>query len=114
MVLCVVPLYAHRIYGKHLSHCAPGLCVSFFSSCFRVELNCSTIPPLYGWYGEVLICLTPVISQYLCMVFEIKFDPLSVSNSAGIPVLAVISIRQFTTVSVVTFLKAKASGHLVW
>ena len=51
MVLCVVPLYAHRIYGKHLSHCAPGLCVSFFSSCFIVELNHSTIPSVCGWYG---------------------------------------------------------------
>ena len=109
MVWCVVPLYAR----KHLSHCAPGLCVSFFSSCFRVALNRSTIPSVCGWYGEVLICLMPVISQYLCMVLEIKFDPLLVSNSSGIHVLAVTSIRQFTTVSEVTFLKAKASGHLV-
>ena len=29
---------------------------------------------------------------------EIKFDPLSVSNSSGIPVLAGFSIRKFTTV----------------
>ena len=98
MVLCVVPLYAHRIYGKHLTHCAPGLCASYFNSCFRVALNRSTIPSVCGWYGEVLICLIPVISQYFCMVLQIKFDPLSVSNSSGIPALAIISIRQFTTV----------------
>ncbi len=57
MVLCVVPLYAHRIYGKHLSHCAPGLCVSFFSSCFRVALNRSTIPSVLRmvWGGPDLL-----------------------------------------------------------
>ena len=51
--------------------------------------------------------------QYFFITLDIKLDPLSVNNSCGTPILAVTSIRQFTMVSAVAFLNAKASGHLV-
>ena len=51
--------------------------------------------------------------QYFFITLDIKLDPLLVNNSYGTPILAVNSIRQFSMVSAVTFLNAKASGHLV-
>ena len=89
------------------------VCVHFRNNLFRVALKCSTIPSVWGWHGEVLICLIPVMLQYFFITLDIKIDPLSVNNSCGTQILAVTSIRQFIMVSVVTFLNAKASGHLV-
>ena len=65
----------------------------------RVELNLSTIPSVWGWYGVVWICLVPVIAQYCFMVLETKLVPLSERISFGVPKRAVKSSRQLITVS---------------
>ena len=63
------------------------------------------------WGGSV--CFIPVTLLYCCMTFDIKFEPLSERSSSGTPIRTVTSAKKLKTVSVVTFRKAKASGHLV-
>ena len=78
-------------------------CISFLSNLFNVALNLSTIPSVWGWYGEVLICLIFVNLQYFYITFEPKFELLSDNSSLGTPIRAVTSSKQFIMVSVVTF-----------
>jgi len=84
------------------------------SDSHKVRLNLSTMPFVFGWYGEENLCLIKNRSHKIRMISLIKFRPWSERITLGVPCLHTISSNMnLASVLAPASGTALASGHRV-
>ena len=84
VVACGVDRYCIRKAAKACSRATPRLHAAC-KDCLTVRTSLSAAPFEAGWYGEVLMCFTPLVRRNDSNSEDVNCGPLSETNCLGIP-----------------------------